>query len=132
MLPMGSIFFLFIVALFFMWFTQFNINKDRNKIKYEQLPFFLCQRMLPFSVCCLLCYSANWLHITLIVHEFLGLQYTHYQHLIVMLDVDKWMYGIATEFKKTGTLSKCIQNIIQSEELIKQQCFVKACNTPII
>ena len=36
--------------------------------------FFRCQRMSPFSVCCLLCYSANWLHFTLIAYEFQALQ----------------------------------------------------------
>ena len=68
--------------------------------------------MSPFSVCCLLCDSANWLHITLFALEFQALQYTHYQHVTVTLGVDKWTYGIATELKKeTATLSKCIQNI---------------------
>ena len=48
--------------------------------------FVLCKHMSPFSVCCLLCYSANQLHITLIAYEFQALQYTHYQHVIVALD----------------------------------------------
>ena len=50
---------------------------------------FLCQRMLLFSVCCLLCYSVNWLHLTLIAYESGFAVYT-YQHVIVMLDVAKW------------------------------------------
>ena len=33
--------------------------------------------MSPFSVCCLLCYSANWPHTTLIAYEFQALQCTH-------------------------------------------------------
>ena len=47
------------------------------------------QRISPFCVCCLLCYSAIWLHITVIVYEFHALQYTHYQRVIVILDVVK-------------------------------------------
>ena len=47
-------------------------------------------------MCCLLCYRAIWLHITLIPCEFQALQYTHYQHAIVALDIDKWTYGVAT------------------------------------
>ena len=52
--------------------------------------FFLSQHMSPFRVCCLLCYSANLLHITLTAYEFQALQYTNYQHGSVTLDVDKW------------------------------------------
>ena len=39
--------------------------------------FFLCQRMSLFSVCCLLFYNANWLHLTLIAYEFQALQFTY-------------------------------------------------------
>ena len=45
-----------------------------------------------------------------------ALQYAYYQHVIVTLDVNKWTYGVATEFKRTGTLPEYIQNIIQSEQ----------------
>ena len=72
--------------------------------------------MSPFSVCCLLCYSANWLYFTLIAYEFQALQSYTYQNVIVTLDVAKWTYVAATEFKRTESLSKCIQNIIQSEK----------------
>ena len=41
-----------------------------------------------FNVCCLLCYSAYRLHSTLTAYEFQALQSTHYQHVIVTLDVD--------------------------------------------
>ena len=46
--------------------------------------------MSPFSVCCLLCYIANWLHIALIVYEFQALRLIHHWHVIVSLGVDKW------------------------------------------
>ena len=72
--------------------------------------------MSPFTVCCLLCYSANWLYFTLIAYEFQALQYTHIdQHVIVMVDVAKWTWAAATEFKRTEILSKSIPNITQSE-----------------
>ena len=55
--------------------------------------------MSPPSVCCLLCYSANWPHFHLIAYEFQAL-------------------ATVTEFKRTETLSKCIPNIIQSEKKV--------------
>ena len=42
-----------------------------------------------------------------------------YQHVIVTLDVVKWTWTAATEFKRTESLSKCILNIIQSEKVDK-------------
>ena len=70
----------------------------------------------------------NWLHITLIVYEFQALQYTLYQHVIVTPDSINGHMGVATEFKRTGTLSKRIQNTIQR----KRQRFVKASNMLIM
>ena len=65
--------------------------------------------MSSFRVCPLLIlialHSANRLHSTM--------QFTHYQHVIVTLDVDKLTYGVTKEFKRTRALSKCIQNITQ-------------------
>ena len=69
-----------------------------------------------FSVGCLLCYSASRLHFTSIAYEFQALQYTHYQHVNATLDVDKWTLGVGQEFKRTITLAKYIQNIIQREK----------------
>ena len=88
--------------------------------------FFICRRKSPFSVCCLLCYSANWLHFTLIACEFQALQYYTYQHVIVTLDVAKWTKAAATELKRAESMSKCIPNIIQSEKVDKVAVFLKA------
>ena len=62
--------------------------------------------MSPLGVCCLLCYSANWLHISLMAYKFQTLPYAFHQHVVVTLDIDKWTYvgGVATEFERTGTL----------------------------
>ena len=76
--------------------------------------------MSPFSGWCLLCDSANWLHIASIAYEFQALQNTHYQHIIVTIDVDKWMQGVATQFKRTGTT----KHPAKIKELVKRQCFV--------
>ena len=61
--------------------------------------------MSPFSVCCLLCYSANWLHITLIVYVFQALQYTHYQHVIVAFDLGG-NYGVQKDWNIVKMHSK--------------------------
>ena len=38
-----------------------------------------------------------------------ALLYTHYQHIIVTLDVAKWTYAATTEFKNTETLSNAFK-----------------------
>ena len=53
----------------------------------------LCQRTSPLSVCYLLCYSANKLHITSIVYEFQALKYTHYQHVYVIVGSGDQIYN---------------------------------------
>ena len=40
----------------------------------------------------------------LIVYEFQALQYIHYQHVVVTLDVNKWTYGVAMEFKDLNSV----------------------------
>ena len=45
---------------------------------------------MPFSVCCILCYSVNFLvHKILITYDFRILRYTHCQYVIVTVGVDK-------------------------------------------
>ena len=73
--------------------------------------------MSPFSVCRLL-FSAIWLRFTLMAYKFQALQYTHYQHVIVKLGVDKWTYEVAVEFKSTGTL--CIQTPYKVQRVEKK------------
>ena len=40
----------------------------------------------------------------LIVYEFQALHYIHYQHVVVTLDVNKWTYGVAMEFKDLNSV----------------------------
>ena len=42
-------------------------------------------------------------------YEILALEFTHYQHVIVTLDVDECSYGVATDFNRT----KHCQNVFR-------------------
>ena len=50
------------------------------------------------------------------MYEFQNLQYTHYQYVLVTLDVDKIICEVATECKWTRTLSEYFENILKSEK----------------
>ena len=55
--------------------------------------------MFLFSVTCLLLYGAIWLYASLIAYELQALQYTLYRDIFGTLDVDKWTYEVAPEYK---------------------------------
>ena len=72
---------MFVVALKGNGGMNTNLMSIKIHRKLWIKPFFPCQRISSFSVCCLLCYSTNLLHITLFAHEFQSLPYIHYQHV---------------------------------------------------
>ena len=72
--------------------------------------------MWPFSICCLLCYSANWLHFTLIAYEFQALQYTHISMSLRRLTL---LNGRRRQLPSSKGLKLC-QNAFQTSFKVKK------------
>ena len=72
--------------------------------------------MSPFSVWCLLCYSANWLHVTLIAYEFQALQYTHISMSLYRL---MSLNGRRRRLRNSKGLNHC-QNAFQTSYEVKK------------
>ena len=71
--------------------------------------------MSPFSVCCLLCYSANWQHFTLIAYEFQALQYTHISMSLLRLTS---LNGRRRQLRSSKGLNHC-RNAFQTSYKVK-------------